>query len=53
MQLDVDVSPPANIITFRLGLTHLTFHPDAYDFFLVLIFKKKKKKKKKKKNSVN
>ena len=29
MQLDVDVRPPANIMTFRLGLTHVTFdlHP--------------------------
>ncbi len=29
MQLDVDVSPPANIMTFKLGLTHVTFdlHP--------------------------
>ncbi len=24
-QFDVDLSPPANIITFRLGLTHVTF----------------------------
>ncbi len=24
-QLDVDVSPFANIMIFRLGLTHLTF----------------------------
>ncbi len=32
MQLDVDMSPPANI-TFRLGLTHLTFHSDAYMTF--------------------
>ncbi len=24
-QHDVDVSPPANIMTFRLGLTKLTF----------------------------
>ncbi len=29
-QLDFDVSPPANIMTFRLGLTQVTF-----DFFLV------------------
>ncbi len=25
MQLDVGVSPPANIMTFRPGLTHWTF----------------------------
>ncbi len=25
MQLDVDGSPPANIMTFRLGLTNVTF----------------------------
>ena len=25
MQLNIDVSPPANIMTFRLGLTHVTF----------------------------
>ncbi len=25
MQIDVDVSPPANIMTFRLGLTYVTF----------------------------
>ena len=24
MQLDVDVSPPANIMNFRLGLSHVT-----------------------------
>ncbi len=30
MQLDVDVSPSANIITFRLGLTHLAFDPDTF-----------------------
>ncbi len=33
MQLDVGVSPPANIMTFRPGLTyltltHVTFDPD-------------------------
>ncbi len=28
MQLDVDMSPPANIMTFRLGLTHITFDLD-------------------------
>ncbi len=31
MQFDVDVSPPANIMTFRLGLTHVTFDPDPCD----------------------
>ena len=31
MQLDVDMSPPANIITLRLVLTHVTFDPDPYD----------------------
>ncbi len=31
MQLDVDVSPPANIMTFRPGLTHLTFDLDPRD----------------------
>ncbi len=25
MQLDIDVSPPANIMTFKLGLIYLTF----------------------------
>ena len=31
MQLDVDVSPPANIMTFRLGLTaRVTFDPDMH-----------------------
>ncbi len=25
MKLDIDVSPPANIMTLGLGLTHLTF----------------------------
>ncbi len=25
MQLDIDMSPPANIMTFRLTLTHMTF----------------------------
>ncbi len=28
MQLDVDVSPPANIITFRLTFTYVTFDFD-------------------------
>ncbi len=28
MQLDVDVSPPANIMTFRLTLGIVTFDPD-------------------------
>ena len=27
-QLGIDVSPPANIINFKLGLTHMTFDPD-------------------------
>ena len=31
MQLDVDVSPPANTVTFRLGVTHVTFDPDPRD----------------------
>ncbi len=30
-QLDVDVSPPANIIIFRLALTHMTFDLDSRD----------------------
>ncbi len=33
MHLDVDMSPPANDITFRLGLTHLTFDLDPCDFW--------------------
>ncbi len=28
MQLDIGVSPPANIMTFRPGLTYLTFDLD-------------------------
>ena len=31
MQLDVDVSPPANIMTFWLTLTNVTFDPDLCD----------------------
>ncbi len=31
MQLDVDVSPPANIMTFKPGLTYLTFDLDPCD----------------------
>ncbi len=31
MQLDVDVSTPANIITYRLTLTDMTFDPDSCD----------------------
>ena len=31
MQLDVGVSPPANIMTLRLGLTDLTFDLDPRD----------------------
>ena len=40
MQLDVGVSPPANIMTFRPGLTYLTFGLDPRDliFFLVIFF---------------
>ena len=30
-QLDVDVSPPANIMNFRLGLSHVTFDLDPRD----------------------
>ncbi len=29
MQLDVDVSPPANIMTFRLTLANMTFEPKS------------------------
>ena len=29
MQLDVDVSPPANFVILRLGLTHVTL--ETYD----------------------
>ncbi len=36
MQGDVDMSPPANGIIFRLGLTHLTFDLDRCDLDLVL-----------------
>ncbi len=31
MQLDVDISPPANITTFRLDLTYMTFDLDPRD----------------------
>ena len=31
MQLDVGVSPPANIMTFRPGLTYMTFDLDPLD----------------------
>ncbi len=31
MQLDVDVSPPANIMTLTLGLTYSTFDIDPHD----------------------
>ncbi len=31
MQLDVDMSPPANIMTFRLTLTHVSFDLDPCD----------------------
>ncbi len=34
MQLDVEVGPPANIITFRLGLTLLTFDLDPWSLTL-------------------
>ena len=33
MQLDVDVSPPANIMTLGLGLTHVTFDFDQHDLW--------------------
>ena len=33
MQLDVNMSPPANIITFRLTLTHVTFDLDLHDLY--------------------
>ncbi len=33
MQLDVDVSPSAIIMTFRSGLTHLTFDLDPSDLW--------------------
>ncbi len=33
MQLDVGVSPPANIMAFRPGLTHLTFDLDPHDLW--------------------
>ncbi len=33
MQLDVGVSPPANIMTFRPGLTYLTFDLDPRDLW--------------------
>ncbi len=32
MQLDVDMSSSANTITFRLGLTQLTFDPDPWRY---------------------
>ncbi len=31
MQLDVDMSPPANIMTFRLTVTHASFYLDSCD----------------------
>ncbi len=31
MQLDVGVSPPAKIMTFRPGITHFTFDLDPRD----------------------
>ncbi len=37
MQLDVEVSPPANRISLRLTLTHMTFDLQyflRYDFFV-------------------
>ena len=34
MQLDVDMSPPASDITFRPGLTHLTFDLDTWPCIL-------------------
>ncbi len=33
MMFDVDMSPPANIMTFRPGLTHLTFDLDPRDLW--------------------
>ena len=33
MQLDVDMSPPAIILTFRLGLTQMTFDPDPCELW--------------------
>ncbi len=36
MQLDVDVSPPANLMTFRLGLTHVTFDLDSCNITYVM-----------------
>ncbi len=33
MQLDIDMSPRTNDITFRLGLTHLTFDLDPPDLW--------------------
>ena len=33
MQLDVDVSPPANIMNFCQTLTHMTFDPDLSDLW--------------------
>ena len=33
MQLDVDVSPPANIMTLRLCFTHVTFDLDPHDLW--------------------
>ena len=33
MQLDIDVSPTSNIMTFWLTLTHVTFHLDQHDFW--------------------
>ncbi len=36
MQLDVEVSPSANIMTFWLALTHVTFDPDPCDLDLEL-----------------
>ena len=39
MQLDVGVSPPANIMTFRPGLTHLTFDLIMWQSFRILPIK--------------
>ncbi len=33
MQLDIDVSPPANIMGLRLTLTHVTFDLDPSDLW--------------------
>ncbi len=44
-QLDIDMNPPANIMTFSLDLNHVTFDldhvtfdPDPYMIFIVTFF---------------